>query len=276
MRTLLSIGGYDQELTPSGGQDVDLMWRLSKMGQTYRAEGKFVGTALTNYMEEVGKKQRYKRSCEEKVRNVPAEWADKDWSEMNDMSLKIARGKLKKGLVERNEGVAIGLPLDEVEFVYPPGPVTKRVATASGGKTPGATALPMKLPTPPPSVRPMQTEEEPVFQLFTFGCQKFAGRYRRSQAAREMRNLTDTRGGRPVPVPEDLLFGPQRATAVAVAVAVAVVVVVVLLLLLLLLLQQLLLLLLLLLLPLLLLLTLVLLVMMLFVILLWIAISSLS
>jgi len=63
--TLRRMGGYDQELAPTGGQDVDLTRRLSKMGRTERVTGQFVGTTLTNYMECVGKKHAHKRSCEE-------------------------------------------------------------------------------------------------------------------------------------------------------------------------------------------------------------------
>ena len=49
--TLEAIGGYDEELGPMGGQEKDLMHRLTKYGRTTRVEGTMVGTTLTMFFD---------------------------------------------------------------------------------------------------------------------------------------------------------------------------------------------------------------------------------
>ena len=55
-RVFDTLGGYDEEFGPSGGQDVDLSRRLGKMGFHRRIESEAeVGNAIWNHLEQCGK-----------------------------------------------------------------------------------------------------------------------------------------------------------------------------------------------------------------------------
>jgi hypothetical protein len=218
-RVFDTLGGYDEEFGPSGGQDVDLSRRLGKMGFHRRIESEAeVGNALWNHMEQCGKKHRRKLEVQAKVANVSEEFRTSSWDELNTANVALMRRKLADGILRRNQGIDIGVGLQEVSWTAGPstqassggvspdknilaGPLAKKMPRPFGGSSSSSTAVvPRMLAEPAPPLL--------SFAIYTFGVDKLAGRFRDSRAASEIKGMVSTKGGPPVPVPHDLVCPP--------------------------------------------------------------------
>ena len=129
------------------------------------------------------------------------------------------RRKLADGILRRNEGVDIGVGLQEIGWTtgsstqassggvspdkkIPAAPSEKKMPRPPGGSSSSSSStavVPMMLAAPAPLLS---------FAIYTFGVDKLAGRFRDSRAASEIRGMVSTKGGPPVPVPDELVCPP--------------------------------------------------------------------
>jgi hypothetical protein len=219
-----ALGGYDEEFGPSGGQDVDLSRRLGKMGFHRRIESDTeVGNAIWNHLEQCGKKYRRKLEVQAKVANVSEEFRTSSWGDLDAANVRLMRRKLADGILRRNEGIEIGVALHEVRWGAnssaeassggvspetvgakknkPAEPIEKKMPRPGSSSSSSTAALPMTRAAPAPL-------EVLSFAIFTFGVDKLAGRFRESRTASEIRGMVSTKGGPPVPVPDELVCPP--------------------------------------------------------------------
>ena len=146
-----------------------------------------------------------------KVANVSEEFRT-SWDELNTANVALMHRKLADGILRRNEGVDIGVGLQEIGWttgssaqassggVSPDAPKMPRPPRGSSSSSSSSTAVvPMMLAAP----APLRS-----FAIYTFGADKLAGRFRNSRAASEIRGMVSTKGGPPVPVPDELVCPP--------------------------------------------------------------------
>ena len=143
-----------------------------------------------------------------KVANVSEEFRT-SWDELNTANVALMRRKLADGILRRNQGVDIGVGLQEIGWT-----TGSSAQASSGGVSPDAP----KMPRPPRGSSSATTAVVPMmlaapapllsFAIYTFGVDKLAGRFRDSRAASEIRGMVSTKGGPPVPVPDELVCPP--------------------------------------------------------------------
>lgn len=98
------INGYDEELLPSGFQDLDIYRRASSLSCGEEVKASFAGCHLSNV--EGNPDPKFIESCREKVRNadVSSFTADANpWIRMNEANRKTSQ--LRRSNVVRNSGV---------------------------------------------------------------------------------------------------------------------------------------------------------------------------
>ena len=165
-RVFKLLGGYRQDFGPMGFQDVDLSRRLAKLGRHCRVDSDvLVGNAILNHMEDVPKRHRREREVAEKIRNVDKSKWQSSWYDMNDSNMKKSKEAISAGRLVANDGVCIGLDIEEMLFRGEEPEPQSEPPTA-----PPPPFLPAALPTPFPPAAKCQGG----FALFTMGIRNLA------------------------------------------------------------------------------------------------------
>ena len=195
------------------------MLRLAREGHTERVWGDYVGATLTNHLEVCSKKEQFRKSCQAKMANVPAEFLGMTWDDLDARNRIVAKAKLKAGEVVRNTGKVWGLPM--VEIVLRSGqratdPGRPGDASSASDASPArSSGDPANIYVPPHVWTPCSSRPAPSggqspvrFRLLTFGVQHLVGTFPGSAAAEEIRSTSAPLRHPPPDLAESLLRRP--------------------------------------------------------------------
>ncbi len=189
-----ALNGFDQDLAPSGYQEIDMRERVKRSAGYFQVVKKVSGHAFSCGASLPNDPRDASRSITSaKTTNVdPNAWQGLSWGKMNNHSKAISHAKLARGVLVRNEGIAfgdLGYPVEPVllpvgDLVPPaeaPQPAPPPVAPAPPPVPPPAPPRPPPPPVPrPPSEQPgvpsetpgppVVTQEERRLPVLSWGC----------------------------------------------------------------------------------------------------------
>ncbi len=218
-----ALKGYDEDLGPSGYQDVDLYIRARSIGLARHISFDETGDVVMNVAQDT--KVQFNASCAAKVKHVDPTVLARyggSWSKMNQICVKAAKNKMTQGQVIRNaRAVSLGVPVVRVAYVdtelpddamdvddeeiLPPPPATSGVTLVGSNLAydPTAAVTPRPPSSPPPRPR--------KFHMVTFGAEKLLGSFTHSQAAGAMKaTVLGKRHGAPLPISEEVVRNAMR------------------------------------------------------------------
>ncbi len=210
-----TLNGYDESFLPSGFQDLDLLKRLSRVGAvSYVAgTGADIGNAIENVWQD--RKPDFSVHVQAKMMNVEQDPSKPalDWQKMNTANARESARKLREEGMVRNKDSQIGVVVQEIVLAGSErllGEGRRRVPGEGRRRVPGEAGVAAAASAGEAFVPAGPWKK---VEIYTFGVNNLAGTFPDSTAAQRIRDITFTRGGPPIAVPNDLLSGPQRTRA---------------------------------------------------------------
>ncbi len=134
------LGGYDEDMGPSGYQDVDIAVRAKAVGRSVSVNGAWVGSVITNVKGAEGR-VKFRDHLAAKVRNIDgttlAQWGG-SWNEMNSRNVKTCKAKLKDGELVRNAEKAGAIGLRVIRVLFREGTASEWLDPQRGVEAPSA------------------------------------------------------------------------------------------------------------------------------------------
>ncbi len=190
------LRGYDEQLGPSGYQEIDIAIRASQVALSTLHKGLFVGDVISNLPDKTSITD-FKTHCVVKTQHCDPKIRESHhgkWTKMNTVNMQDAKDKLKRGELIRNlHKTQIGMPMRAVLIE---------------GMTPLPSSSGVSL-EPTSGVSLVEAAPPNEFSIITFGAEKLAGSFRHSAACHAIRQqirANAAHGGPPWAVEEDLLL----------------------------------------------------------------------
>ena len=181
--TFLALRGYREDFLPMGSQDVNLSSRLVRFGKHLRVESDFIGNAIFNVMTFVAKCDRQQAERTEKVAHIDKSRFPMDWDKMNVANWEMHK---RNNILVANPNSTVGLLAVQKALWENASPPLRAACPPppAACPPPPPTCPPPRVPAPLPPPPP-----KPKFVVYTFGVQKLAMAFPRSELACRMRDM---------------------------------------------------------------------------------------